>query len=117
MSTPYHPQTNGLTERAVQTLESRIQKSVSTENPWEEEVRSVLLSMILSVQRSTKCTPFKVLYGVKPGNGVKKNSDSTLADESEEARVDARKSQVFDEVKRKREEASKSTEKTEKDLR
>ena len=114
LSTPYHPQTNGLTERAVQTFKSRIQKSVSTENRWDEELRSVLLSMRLSVQRSTKCTPFELLYGVKPGNGVKKDSDSTSAEESEAARVDARKFQFLDELKRKIEEASKSIEKAQK---
>ncbi|GJR55497.1 putative reverse transcriptase domain-containing protein [Tanacetum coccineum] len=66
MSTAYHPQTNGQSERTIQTLEDMLRACViDFENGWVKHLSLVEFSYINSYHASIKAAPFEVLYGRK----------------------------------------------------
>ena len=63
ISSAYHPQTNGLTERFNQTLQTALLKVVNdAQNNWDERLPSVLFAYRTSVQKATGMTPFELMY-------------------------------------------------------
>ena len=63
VSSAYHPQTNGLTERFNQTLQASLIKVVnSSQDDWDEQLSAVLFAYRTSVQKATKLTPFEIMY-------------------------------------------------------
>nr|GFA68057.1 putative reverse transcriptase domain-containing protein [Tanacetum cinerariifolium] len=66
MSTTYHPQTNGQSERTFQTLEDMLRACViDFGNGWERHLPLVEFSYNNSYHASIKATPFEALYGRK----------------------------------------------------
>ncbi|GJX00257.1 putative reverse transcriptase domain-containing protein [Tanacetum coccineum] len=66
MSTAYHPQTNGQSERTIQTLEDMLRACViDFENGWIKHLSLVEFSYNNSYHASIKAAPFEVLYGQK----------------------------------------------------
>ncbi len=63
-TSPCHPQANGLTERANQTLTRSLVK-MTKEDPdnWDKQIPSVLMGYRATRQASTKYSPFFVLHG------------------------------------------------------
>ena len=92
LSTAYHPQTDGQTERVNRTLEQMLRAYVNyRQDNWKELLPMVEFAYNNSMQISTKRTPFEVNYGfhpTKPGpkllthcptaNDVKTTIDNTL---------------------------------------
>ena len=67
MSTAFHPQTDGLTERANRTLEEMLRAYVSTQHTdWDEHLPSVEFAYNNSVNPTTGYTPFYMNYGQNP---------------------------------------------------
>lgn len=63
ISTAYHPQTNGLIERFNQTLQRGLLKLVKDEqDDCDLYIDGVLFGYRTSIQKSTKQTPFEVMY-------------------------------------------------------
>jgi transposase InsO family protein len=63
----YHPQANGLTERAVQTIKRALAKMAYTAPAnWDEHLPYVILGYNASVQKSTGFSPYHLLYAVPP---------------------------------------------------
>ena len=59
----YHPQTNGLTERFNQTLQTALLKVVNeTQTDWDEHLPAVLFVYRTSQQKATKLTPFEMMF-------------------------------------------------------
>ncbi|GKB35107.1 putative reverse transcriptase domain-containing protein, partial [Tanacetum coccineum] len=66
MSTVYHPQTDGQSERTIQTLENMLRACVLDFNgSWDVHLLLVEFSYNNSYHSSVRCAPFKALYGRK----------------------------------------------------
>ncbi|GJZ53837.1 putative reverse transcriptase domain-containing protein [Tanacetum coccineum] len=66
MSTAYHPQTDGLSERTIQTLKDILRVCViDFRNGWERHLPLIKFLYNNSYHASVKATPFEVLYGRK----------------------------------------------------
>ncbi|GJV78670.1 putative reverse transcriptase domain-containing protein [Tanacetum coccineum] len=66
MSTAYHPQTNGQSERTIQTLEDMLLACViDFRKGWDRHLHLVEFSYNKSYHASIKAAPFKALYGRK----------------------------------------------------
>ncbi|GJX41844.1 putative reverse transcriptase domain-containing protein [Tanacetum coccineum] len=66
MSTSYHPQTDGQSERTIQTLEDMLRACVvDFEKGWDRHLPLVEFSYNNSYHTSIKAAPFEALYGRK----------------------------------------------------
>ncbi|GJX64048.1 putative reverse transcriptase domain-containing protein [Tanacetum coccineum] len=66
LSTAYHPQTDGQSERTIQTLEDMLRACViDFGNGWDRHLPLVEFSYNNSYHTSIKAAPFEVLYGRK----------------------------------------------------
>ncbi|GJV45337.1 putative reverse transcriptase domain-containing protein [Tanacetum coccineum] len=66
MSTAYHPQTDGQSERTIQTLEDMLRACViDFGNGWVKHLPLVEFSYKNSYHASIKAAPFETLYGRK----------------------------------------------------
>ncbi len=64
MSTAYHPQTDGQTERLNRTLEDMLRSYVwNKQSKWEEYLHLVEFAYNSSKHTATGMTPFQVTYG------------------------------------------------------
>ncbi|GKC02605.1 putative reverse transcriptase domain-containing protein [Tanacetum coccineum] len=66
MSTAYHPQTDGQSERTIQTLEYMLRACViDFRGSWDVHLPLVEFSYNNSYHSSVRCAPFEALYGRK----------------------------------------------------
>ncbi|GJT17415.1 putative reverse transcriptase domain-containing protein [Tanacetum coccineum] len=66
MSTTYHPQTDGQSERTIQTFEDILRACVQDfRGSWDVHLPPVEFSYNNSYHSSVRCTPFEALYGRK----------------------------------------------------
>lgn len=64
---PYHPMTNGMTERANQTLKRTIAKFASSDQTdWDECLAAATFSYNATKQESTEYSPFYLVDGREP---------------------------------------------------
>nr|GEX68693.1 putative reverse transcriptase domain-containing protein [Tanacetum cinerariifolium] len=72
MSTAYHPETNGQSERTIQTLEDMLRACVMDfGGSWDTHLPLVEFSYNNSYHTSIKCAPFEALYGRKCRSPIK----------------------------------------------
>ena len=78
MSTPYHPQTNGLVERFNRTLKEALAKTAANNlDEWDKMIAPVLFAYRTNKQATTGITPFYLVYG----RSAKLPTDSTQIEE------------------------------------
>ncbi|KAK5578209.1 hypothetical protein RB653_003162 [Dictyostelium firmibasis] len=66
-TTPYHPQTDGLVERFNKTIIQMIKCFTQDYHLWcDQYLELCLFAYRISIQASTKFSPFKLLYGREP---------------------------------------------------
>lgn len=65
-TTPYHPQTNGHTERVNQTLATILRKTVvDSKRDWDVKLPAALWAYRTTYKVTTQATPFTLVYGVE----------------------------------------------------
>lgn len=65
-TTPYHPQTNGQTERVNQTLATILRKTVTdSKRDWDVKLPAALWAYRTTYKVTTQATPFSLVYGVE----------------------------------------------------
>ena len=63
ITSAYHPQTNGLTERFNQTLSRCLAKTVNdNQDNWDEKINTILMGYRASRQASIKHSPYFMLF-------------------------------------------------------
>jgi len=98
LSTPYHPQTNGLVERFNRTLCESLAKTIEYDDEWDLYISPILFAYRTSKHSTTKIEPFYLVYG----------RDSKLpidTDEVSSSNLNDRIQQLIDNVPYAREEA------------
>jgi hypothetical protein len=65
MSTSYHPQTDGQTERMNRTMEEMLRSYVNDKGTdWDQHLATAELAYNTAIQESTGFTPFRLSYGM-----------------------------------------------------
>ncbi len=96
LSTPYHPQTNGLVERFNQTLCEKLARMAEETTMWDEFIDPALMAYRTTKHATTGVTPFLLVYGREAVLPI---------DEPYDLRMRDRMMQIVEEVPHIREEA------------
>src|SRR4051812_42873164 len=106
LSTPYHPQTNGLVERFNRTLCESLAKITEGQEDWDKHIAPVLFAYRTSKQSSTRMTPFYLVYGRNPQLPTM-NTDETI-----QGNILTRLFTLIEELPQERETAKKNIQKS-----
>ncbi|KAL5496713.1 hypothetical protein EMCRGX_G013057 [Ephydatia muelleri] len=96
LTSAYHPQSNGLTERFNQTLQTALQKVVNDEqNNWDDHISAILFAYRTAKQKATKLSPFELMYCRKailpvemdPLNEVSSGNEKECEDDEKDAEM------------------------------
>ena len=81
MSTAYHPQTDGQTERANRTIEDMLRAYVNyQQNDWDQHLTAAEIACNNSQQTSSRFSPFFLNYGQHPNFPMNKTSAVAKSD-------------------------------------
>jgi len=71
VSTAYHPQSDGQSEKTNQTVEIILRHYIAAhQKDWPEHLPAVQAAINTSVSKSTKYTPLQLLYGITPRHAL-----------------------------------------------
>lgn len=79
LSTAFHPQTDGQTERSNQTLEQYLRcYCIDDQDAWPEKLAPAEFAVNNGVHHATRMSPFEVLYGWNPDIHAAPTRDESL---------------------------------------
>ena len=79
LSTAYHPQTDGQTERLNQEVEQYLQHFVNErQNDWSSLLPTAEFALNNRMNASTKKSPFQIVYGYSPRVGIEPKGDARI---------------------------------------
>lgn len=88
MSTAFHPQTDGQTERANRTLLESLRTTLATfGHTWEEHLSTLEFAYNTSVNASSGYTPFYLMYGHHPFDPLAAAAVEPVPDDADPAAV------------------------------
>jgi hypothetical protein len=88
MSSAFHPQTDGQTERANRTLLESLRTTLATYGEtWEQHLPAVEFAYNNSVNASTGYTPFYLMYGHHPRDVLSAAAVESVPDDGDPAAV------------------------------
>lgn len=70
ISSPYHPQCNGLDERTNRTLIQTLMKLTKSQTDWDECIDAALYGYRIGAHDSTKFSPFFLMYNRQPRKAI-----------------------------------------------
>jgi hypothetical protein len=109
LSTAYHPQTDGQSERMIQEVQKVMRMYVNHhQNDWTPKLAHVEFALNNTVKRSTGYTPFYLVMGQHPNPGHIPQNTSTNIPTTQE---------FIEEIKKSRETARKAMEKAANDMK
>ena len=77
LSTAFHPQSDGLTERTNRTLETILRATVKgTQDNWDDLLPMAEFAINDSINEATQSTPFELMYGTNPRKPLDLNLES-----------------------------------------
>ena len=80
LASTHHPQTDGQSERAIQTLLQMVRAfATEQQESWEDSLPLFEMALNHAVTRSTKHSPFQILYGRSPRVPIDFAKDSISA--------------------------------------
>ena len=79
LSTAYHPQTDGQTERINQEVEQYLRHFVNEyQNDWASLLPTVEFALNNRINASTRKSPFELVYGFSPWVGLEPRKGSRI---------------------------------------
>lgn len=108
LTTPYHPQSNGIDERLNGTLMRMLRNYVDEfHEKWDEHLKWSLYSYNTTVHESTGYSPYQILYGLDPRSPLKppipsSKTDNPLKMTKEDIRTDVNERNKFSQDLQKR---------------
>ncbi|KAL7723693.1 hypothetical protein ACLKA6_001195, partial [Drosophila palustris] len=83
------PRANGHVERTNRIILSMLLPMTDNEKRWDEKLRDIQWSINTMVNKTTKCSPFQLLYGYEPRDVLQNTLVNALQDKEADIMTDA----------------------------
>ncbi|KAL7731015.1 hypothetical protein ACLKA6_014236 [Drosophila palustris] len=83
------PRANGHVERTNRIILSMLLPMTDNEKRWDEKLRDIQWSINTMVNKTTKCSPFQLLYGYEPRDVLQNTLVNVLQDKEADMMTDA----------------------------
>jgi len=92
------PRANGHVERMNRVIMSMLLPMTDNEKRWDEKLRNIQWSINTMVNKTTKCSPFQLLYGYEPRDVLQNTLVNVIQSNETEMMTDAELQQLREEA-------------------